>query len=256
MRALLCFLLLSLPLQISGRDLNLHRHQFFIGPEWNHLERIKKEGTKQQGNLFGLRAGYDRLKRYGWYWGLEGGCVTGSLRGHSGKGSPLHSDFTSSFIEGRFGYTFQQKACYQMAFTPFVGVGYALEQNHFKNPSPLPLHFRTYFPYGVWGFLSWMHLCGPWDIGLNFKMKMPFEPHCRVTHDPDNEPSTQMVGERLFYRVDLPITWHTPYCERLNMVVNPFWEYRHYGSRINYPFDFLKTEFTTWGLTLELQYWL
>ena len=63
---LLLFILPFLSVLWAADDLSLDRNQFSIGPEWYRVERIKEGGTKQSGNLFGVRIGYDRLIRWGW----------------------------------------------------------------------------------------------------------------------------------------------------------------------------------------------
>ena len=251
------FVLSSILLSIqthANSDLGLNRNQITIGPECYHLKRVRAGGTTQQGNLYGIHLGYDRLKRYGWYWGLEGSYARGKLKGHTGDGDQIRSHFNDSFIEGRLGYTFQQKECTKIAFTPFIGGGYSVEKNNFTSPSPLPIHFKTHYPYMSTGFLSWMHLTDDWEVGLNFKARMAFEPKCHVTHDPDNEPLSQRIGERMQYRVDLPITYRAFCTDHFVITLDPFYENRHYGPHVNYPFDYLKTRITIWGAILELVY--
>lgn len=240
---------------LASQEYNLNKQQFYIGPEWYHVKRTKSGGTKQQGHLLGGRLGYGRLKRYGWYWGGEGSYAHGRLKGHSGTGNKLRSYLADLSIEGRFGYTLQKKCGFQAACTPFVGVGYFEEKNHFVHPSPLFVHFKTHFYYVVVGFLSSLHLCDQWEIGLNFKTKIPINPKCHVSHDEDNEPMSQRIGERLHYRVELPLTYsRSSNCSPFAFALVPFFESRLYGSHPNFPYNFVKTRFENWGLTLELQY--
>ncbi len=253
---LLVLAAVSMTCQIIGSDLDLKRNQFYIGPEWYYVTRTKEGGTKQQGNLIGVRAGYDRLKRYGWYIGTDALYAYGTLDGHVGDETKtkIRSHFTDITVEGRFGYTFQQKTCYKVALTPFIGIGYMREKNHFIKPSPIQPHYDTYFPYGTIGFLSRIY---PWEqieVGLNFKAKFPFEPHCRVSHDEEIDSFIQNVKEEILYRVDLPITYRFGCQGPFAIGVVPFYEYRHYGSHPNYPSDFFKTQFSIWGMTLALDY--
>lgn len=248
------FLFIGFFQKIYAQDPSLQRHQLYMGPKWSYVERIRHLGTKQQGHVWGLEGGYDRLKRYGWYWGAQADYLEGNLRGHSRFAGKLRSRFLTSFIEGRFGYTFQQKENWQLAFTPFLGVGYNLEKNRFLHPSPLKVRFKTDFAYATVGFLSWIHIAERVELGANFKIRIPFEPKCRVTHDEENDPVTQKIGERLQYRLDLPITYRLDCGGRFAIILKPFYEYRHYGSRVNYPFDFFKTRYRFWGTSLELQY--
>ena len=113
-----CFLILFVVVvhfSVSSRDLGLKRHQFSIGPQWNYLKREKKDGTHQDGSLWGALLNYDRLKRYGLYWGLSGSYAYGNMEGHLGSGEKSRSHFTDTWTEGRFGYTFQQKTCIEIS---------------------------------------------------------------------------------------------------------------------------------------------
>lgn len=253
-KSLIILFLFFSSLNLIAGDLSLRRHQFSIGPEIYHLERERKGGTRQSGTLYGINMGYDRLKRYGWYWGIEASYAKGTLKGHTGTDAKISSKFTDQWLEARFGYTFQQKDCLELAFTPFAGIGYAQENNNFKHPSPLPIHFRTRFGFATWGFLSWAHVLEKWEVGLNFHMRIPYDPECRASHDPSHDPVTQKIGERLQYRVELPITYRAFCNERFVLTLDPFYEYRLYGTHVNYPFDYFKTNLRLWGAILKIEY--
>ena len=188
------------------------------------------------------------------YFGGDAVCAQGSLRGHSGLRDSLYSKLLDLSVEGRVGFTFQQESNFQASISPFVGLGYLTEINHFERSSPLHVHLRTYFSYIALGFLSWAHLSELFEVGINFKAKLPVEPKCRVSHDPDNSPLTQKVAQRWHYRVDLPLTYRL-FCDgRMAVSAVPFFEYRDYGEHFNFPFNFIKTELSLFGLTLALQY--
>lgn len=235
-------------------DLNLNRQQVLLAPEWCHLTRLKKGGTKQQGNLIGGRLRYDRLKRYGWYYGGELIYAEGVLKGHSGMGNKLRSRFTEERVEGRFGYTFQQKDQWQVACSPFIGFGYMIEKNHFVRSSVLPIHFKTRYTYFTTGFLSWIHLAKRLELGVNFAIKIPFEPKCKVTHDPDEETVTQKIKEQWHYELQLPIAFRLTEDGVFSLAMIPFFEFRNYGNHVNFPFDYLKTTLRLWGVMGGLQY--
>lgn len=231
------------------------RHQFYIGPEIYHVHRNREGGTKQNGTIYGVRAGYDRIKRYHFYWGFDALYGKGTLDGKSGGGHKLKSTFSDLFAEGRFGYTFQQKCGYRFSLTPFGGFGYMNERNNFKHPSPIPAHFHIRSWYGVAGFLSQASLTNCFDIGINFKARFLYEPKCKVSHDPDSDDSTQLINEKIHYRVELPLTYHYPECcDRFLISLVPFYEFRQYGKRVNYPFDFFDTKLNIYGATLKLIY--
>lgn len=236
------------------KDYSLNREQYYIGPEIYQAWRSKKGGTKQDGTLYGVRLGYDRLKRYGWYWGGDFLYAEGTIDGHTSQHQKLQSRMSDLSAEVRFGYTFQQKCGWQASFTPFLGVGTFVERNYLNHSSPLPLHFKNYFSYVSTGFLFWFHPLERFEAGLNFKARFPFEPRCYVSNDPGSEPVCQNIKEEAHYRVDLPLTYRLN-CEgsqALSLV--PFFEYREYGGHPNFPFDFVKTNFDIWGATIEYVY--
>jgi len=231
------------------------KHQFYIGPEIYHVHRNREGGTKQNGTIYGVRGGYDRIKRYHFYWGFDALYGKGTLDGKSGAGNKIKSTFTDTFAEGRFGYTFQQKCGYRLSLTPFGGVGYMSERNNFKRPSPIPAHFNIRSWYGVAGFLSQASPTDRFDIGINFKARFLYDPKCKVSHDPDSENSTQLINEKIHYRVELPLTYHYwECCDNFLISLVPFYEFRQYGKRVNYPFDFFGTKLNIYGATLKFIY--
>jgi len=248
-----CSTALLLTMKLASDDGYLDRHRVYAGPEEYHVKRTKKGGTIQNGYLFGVRAGYDRLKRYGWYIGAEAAYAGGVLKGHTGGDAKLKSRYYEGSVEGRAGYTFQQKEGFQCALTPFIGGGYSVERNNFKDPSPLPIHFRTHYGFVSAGFLSSVRWNDRWTTGINFKARLPMEPRCAVSHDPDNEPVTQNIRERVQYRVELPITCALSCDWEWSVGLVPFYDYKPYGSHPNFPFDFIKTRYSCWGATLEFQ---
>jgi hypothetical protein len=233
-----------------------YRHLFFVGPEIYHMER-QRAGGKQCGWLYGVRVGYDRIKRYGWYWGFDALYASGRICGHSFDQYCLKSDVTDKSIEGRVGYTFQQKCGFRTFLTPYVGVGYFVETNHYKNPSPLKIHYETRYKYAAVGFLSGLTINPCWDVGVNFKAKILIDPDCKVTHDPEFDNSTQLIKKTIHYRVDVPITYHPMWLhDQVRLSLVPFYEYRSFGSHPNLPFDYLKTQQIIYGTTFRLYYCL
>lgn len=232
----------------------LNRHQVYIGPEIYHVRRTRHGGTEQTGTMYGVRIGYDRIKRCRIYWGGDFLYARGTLNGKSGRGSHLKSHLTDESIEGRIGYTFQKKCGIQVSFTPYIGVGYLRETNRFVSPSPIPVHFNTRFAYGAAGFLSNVPINERFEIGLNFKLKWMIDPQCKVTNDPDQDNFTQNIKQELQYRVDLPITYNFQCYQRFALCLTPFYEYRHYGTHLNFPIDFMNTKFRNYGGVLEIIY--
>lgn len=111
---------------------NLFPDKIYIGPEIYHVHRSRKGGTKQHGFVYGVRAGYDHIKRSRLYWGGDILWAQGILRGKAAP-SDLKSTFRDENYEGRFGYTLQTKTGHHYSFTPYIGYGYFREAtlNHF-----------------------------------------------------------------------------------------------------------------------------
>jgi hypothetical protein len=215
------------------------------------LQRDKETGAKQEGSLWGLQGSYGRFKRYGWYLGADASYLAGVLRGRVNDEIDLRSRFSDLLFEARVGYTFWQKEGWRCGITPFLGGGYIEERNNFTDPSPLPVHLKTTYGYGTVGFLSWVQPLCCLKVGLDCKVRMPYEPTCSVTRDPDNPSFTQRIGQKLQYRFDLPITWSINQTCRIS--IDPFLDYRTFGSQTNYPFDFIKTNETFLGLFIAFQ---
>lgn len=227
-------------------------NQFFLGPEIYQVNRKREGGAAQDGVIYGVRGGYEHIKRYKFYWAVDALYGEGHLTGKSKAGNKLKSNFVDKNIEGRFGYTFQQKAGFRFSFTPFVGVGYATECNNFVKPSPLPVHFELRYNYACAGFLSQMSFNRCFDGGINFKLKYVGEIKNHVTHDPDFDDNKMLVKEEFQYRVEVPLTYE--YCPRFLIRLEPFYEFRHFGSHINYPFDYFDTKLNIYGATLKFIY--
>lgn len=228
--------------------------QFYIGPEIYYVDRLKEGGGKQTGVLYGIRAGYERIKRYKFYYALEGLYSQGTLNGKSNN-NHVRSEFSNSTIETRFGYTFQCKYWPGYAFTPYVGFGYMWEYSRYKNPTPIKVHFDNRFPYIPFGFISSMFVTKQLQVGLNVKVRFLWDGKQKVTHDPEFNSLIQCYEDHFQYRVEFPIAYY--FCwrgETLAVRLTPFYEYRHYGHSINYPFDFLDTKYKFYGANLELIY--
>lgn len=240
------------------QTLPLPQHQFYIGPEIYFAHRDKAgrdKRTKQNGWMFGGRAGYDRIKRCRIYWGVDGLYANGTLKSHKSHGTKVKIDFTDENIEGRLGYTFQKKTGWMPTFVPYVGYGYYRETSKFKRPSPILFKQRVTFDYVAAGFLSQLYVHPLWIAGVNFKARFLFNSECKISDDPDYEDFTQNIEHKVQYRVELPVTYRLKcWCDRLAVSLVPFYEYRHYGEHINFPFDFKDVRFNFYGFDLRLMY--
>src|ERR1700733_6863002 len=169
----LFFLLLSicLPPILVAEDifceLPTQRHHLAIGPEVYYLSRTRKQGTHQDGWLCGGRLNYDYFGRYLFYFGCETAYANGNLKGHSGNGTKIKSNFSDFMIEGRVGYTFQSKSASCARFTPFIGYGQFIEWNNYVHPTPLRYHFRNTFSYVLLGALCKVFPNRCTSLGLN-----------------------------------------------------------------------------------------
>lgn len=240
----------------SCQTLPLPQHQCYIGPEIYDVNRdkaAKYDRTKQDGFLYGGRAGYDRIKRCRFYWGVDALYASGDLCGHRGKKIKLC--FTDENIEGRVGYTFQKKNGWMPTLVPFVGYGYFRETNKFKKPSPLLIKQRISFDYFALGFLSQIYPHPLWVMGLNFKARFLFNSKCKITKDPKYEDTTQNIQHKVQYRVELPITYRLNcWCDKLAVALVPFYEYRHIGEEVNFPFNFKDVKLNLYGFDVRLMY--
>ncbi|KAF3362433.1 Uncharacterized protein PHSC3_001033 [Chlamydiales bacterium STE3] len=232
---------------------NKYPHKIYVGPEFYHVHRTRQGGSKQKGWIYGVRAGYDYIKRFNLYWGGDVFWGQGPLKGHSPT-SKLKSTFTDTSVEGRFGYTVQNKYFRHITFTPYVGYGYFEETNKFRKDAPLRIKFKNRFQYATTGFFSSVELNTNMALGLNFKTKFPYDTKCRVS-DAEVGGKTLGVKDKWHYRVELPLTYWTYKCNRVvELACIPFYEYRHYGKRENFPFDFLDTKLRIYGVSFQIAY--
>lgn len=235
----------------------------YIGPEIYYVKRLKEGGATQGGTIYGVRAGYDHVQRYRLYWGIDALWAQGTLNGNRKKETPqgefvkehLKSLFTDINVEARLGFTFQSRSWRCASFTPYAGLGYFWEKNCFQHPSPLQVHFKNTFTYIPVGFLSQIFVTPCCSLGFNFKVRYLLEAEQKVKGDPEYGTLTQHYEERLQYRAELPVTYF--YCwgsHPLAVSLVPFYEYRPYGHRANFPFDFLEIKLKLYGATLKVQY--
>ncbi len=230
-------------------------HRLLIGPEIYHVHRHREGGAKQNGWLGGGRFTYDHLRRHTFYWAIEGAIARGILHGKSIQ-SKQESIMRDRSIEGRFGYTFRFKQMCKLCLTPFAGIGYLIENNDFQHPSPLHLHFKTFYSYATAGFLSSISLGQLWNVGFTLKLRYLLDPKCKITHDPFYKKiHLKIANDDLQYRLELPVTYIDPerWCgQKVALVATPFYDNRIYGRQIGFPFDYLQTRLFDYGVTCQL----
>ncbi len=251
----------SFGLTVDYEKIETCRHCFSIGPQFYHLERVRKGGTYQTGYLYGVRFNYEYSGRYLIYYGLEAAyATTQDLNGKNPLKESLKSHFADHMIEARLGYTFQSKTAACGSFTPYIAVGYFLEKNNYVKPSSTHYHFTNKFKYGSIGALSKAYLTPKLTIGLNVAALFSLEGHVKITHDPKYGKTTLDYENKIHARIALPCCYSqidspflTSYFNQ-QIALIPFFEYRHYGHHPQVPFDFLKTEIKIYGA--EVRYTL
>jgi hypothetical protein len=114
------------------------------------------------------------------------------------------------------------------------------------------VNFEIEYPYLAFGFVSSIMLFKTFSVGLNFEGRAAYQTLCKVTNDPDFDNCSMCVGDRFNYRVELPLVYRLAFLhETFEIGAVPFYEYRHYGGRMNYPFDFLDTRVNCYGINLQ-----
>jgi hypothetical protein len=233
-------------------------NKFAIGPVVYQVNRIRVGGSRQSGTIYGFRARYDRIKPFGIYWGAEAWFGKGTLDGKVRETFRIKSDFTDRQAEGRLGFTFQSSDCHHPAFTPYLGYGFFEEVSKYRPPTAISLRFSNEYDYLAVGFLSSIEINDWLQVGINFKGRLMWEGgHCRVSDDPDFPDENLLIGNRFNYRLEFPVLYQDcGECQRFGFGVVPFFEYRHYGGKENYPHDFFDTRLRIYGAIFELTYQL
>lgn len=226
-----------------------------VGPEVYHLERVRAGGTQQQGWINGFRLGLDRIKRYGWYVGGDFLYATGPLKGRTLTGRKVVSVLSDQIYEVRLGYTLQKNEWRRPFFTPFAGWGHFREINDFTPPSPLPCTFTDTFNYWTAGFLSGVNFGSLLSMGVNFKLRFMQNGQSKVTDDPLFDNVTLLMKDEMHVRLDIPVAFNprgTLFA--IGFLLTPFFEYRHFGGREGFPFNFRETKFYLYGARFALTY--
>lgn len=229
--------------------------QVWVGPEAYHVRRCRTVGSEQCGWLYGVHGGIDRLQGNAIYYGFEGYYACGCIEGKTGMGTRVESRMSDADAEGKIGYTFAIPLCGCLSLTPFTGGGYFWNVNQFRKPEKMRFRFRDTF--GFWtlgGSIQWS-FASRWSIGLIGKARIMFHGRSFVSRDPINKDRTLIMGNRPHYEVELPLSTYFCLCEQnWGVSLVPFYRYRHYGGRENFPFDFFDTRIQIWGLRTQLDY--
>lgn len=190
----------------------------------------RNEDVKQKDTYFlgGFKFGYDYIKPYSIYTGLQGSALYGEDRIFlvSGelKSPKMFVDAFIGNIEGRAGYTFQAKF---FLFSPFFGVGRNIIKESDKEEKDTET--QTYLSFG---FRSNFTITPYFDIGLNVKAMPTITNHFDIKIDAFREEisderrmvhhikrhETGILDDFWGYEVSLPLTW--------SKKKNRKWEYR------------------------------
>lgn len=220
------------------------------------MRRLREGGTRQSGQVDGVHLQLERITPCSWYAGAEYLRARGRLTGKTGRGERLVSQVQDVLAEVRFGYTLSHPFDPQCSFiTPFAGWGYFEQINDFNLPSPLPCKFTETFDYVVVGFLSGVNFTSLLSMGINFKARFMLDGRSQVSNDPGYEAIDLMVENELQYRFEVPFTYAP--CNTLfgiQFQLMPFYEFRHFGGRQGYPFNYKDTKFYLVGGRISLQY--
>ncbi len=219
------------------------------------MRRWREGGTYQSGMMTGAHLCFERFQGNSWYAAIEAFFANGDLEGRSASGRLLKSEIHDRIYESRLGFTFQTPIDGCPYFTLFGGYGYFYEKNAFKSPSPIPFTFTDTFNYIVAGFLSGVNFTPLLSMGVNFKVRFMIDGRSQVSNDPLFDEISLMMNNESHYRLEIPFTTVlSNCCGRFFASFAPFYEFRHFGGREGFPFDFIDTKFSLIGAQLALSF--
>ena len=225
-----------------------------VGPEVYYIRRQRAGGTKQVARMDGIFVDYDRLRRYSWYFGGTYSYAQGRLKGHTGSQREMVSTLTDTLWEGRFGYNFQRRGAKGYFIAPYGGYGYFDEINDFHPPSPLAVKFKNTFNFVTAGFLSGVNFSSVFSMWIDVKMKFMLNGETKVTDDPVVGDNTLLMNNEVLARIEVPLIFSPSQVRMgLEFVIDPFYEFRHYGGREGFPFDFVDTKYNLYGANFALR---
>lgn len=226
-----------------------------LGPEVYRFVRNREGGTHQEGRVDGVKIGFDRLKGNSFYLGADYLYARGDLKGETATGRPLQSELIDQVFEARLGFTFEQGLAGCHFITPFLGWGSFKEINQFFPPSPLPCTFTDTFTYCAVGFLSGVNFNALLSMGVNFKVYFMQKARSEVSDDPLFDHVNLMIKDEMNVRLDLPFFFYPSHTWLgMGFQLSPFFEYRHFGGREGFPFNFRDTKFYLYGAKFALIY--
>lgn len=252
MKWTLCFLLLFGPLSaFSFPHPFKDPIDFTIGPLVSSVKRERGGGSTQKGVMWGLHAQLEHLSPGSFYWAVEGSLSQGALHGKTSTNLPLKSTLREAEMEGRLGLTLHHHFfCRPWTLIPFVGYSSLRSSNSFRSPSPIFVTFNDTVDYVISGFLLKTRLNSCLEGEILFKAKWMFEGTSHTRDDPSSPNASLIMENKWSYDIELPLIY-TPCCRNWDIRLTPYYHYRHYGARENFPFNFIETTFYFWGTRLE-----
>ena len=89
---------------------------------------------------------------------------------------------------------------------------------------------------------------------IDVKMKFMLNGKTKVSNDPVMGDATLLMNNQVLARISVPLIFSPP-CVRMGLefVVDPFYEFRHYGGREGFPFDYIDTKYNLYGANFALR---
>ena len=235
---------------------NLHSFcvdsKFLLGPEIYHVHRVKKGCGSQDGTALGFRGSIEaNFERHGFL--ATNFLVSSAHLSGKNSDSALQSKFINNYLEIVAGYNFFFN-CFACEFklTPFFGYGSMWENNSFKQKKPIRISFRNQLIYFPLGFHFVYKINDRYSTGVTALLRYIWDGAVQVK-DPFYKKLVQRYEEHPQYRLEAFLNFCIELCKKnVDLSSSIFYEYRHYGSAINFPFDFIDTKFEFWGINLKL----
>lgn len=215
-----------------------------VGPEIFFYHRERASGTFQQGRMDAVRLRVERFCPSGIYLGADYFRARGEVNGKNSRKQSIFSYIHDETYEGRIGFCFYPSCTRGLWFVPFIGIGHFIEVNDAFPPTSLCICTTDKFYYLLAGFHSWFYSSPCFSLGLRFETMWMQAATSKISEDPLFEDVTLSIQNVPYVRLELPFRY-TP-SKRVSYFswqFAPFYEYRHFGAREGYPFDYIDTKF-------------
>ncbi len=181
------------------------------------------QGQHARGTLYGIDVGYIYKNSYGLWGQLGAQYAQGKLKDSTASNRRVYN----TAVEGLVGYAFVN-SCFTL--TPFLGVGYSLNRQHFeeldKNDQKVRLRYHTYYI--------------PFGLKLSYMFTPNFECSLHLQANPQADSTLKVnrlnqyrfeLGKTTGYLVQVPLTWNITYTDYTwKILLVPFWNRLVYGK--------------------------